>query len=419
MVELIPFAAIALFAFFLKNNKLNNYLTLLVFFCYLIFGTNYTTFGFDYPILRYTHRLIGVAAIIVLIFNVFKNRQYYFIKEPVPIFLGLFLFAILASFLRNEIFFEYYFHYLRNFIFVSGVVLYLYYFIDTNQKLDEIFKLIVSLTLMIAFFAIIETYRSGWDSRISLFFPNPNYLGASLLPGLSIIMFSKSKYFWVATALIIVAIFATGSRAAEVAVIFIIFTYLYYKKFKFVYLIPILILTSIVTTFFIDKIVINKNLSGSRFSLGYLSLKIIQDSPINGMGYGQFRKHYYKYIDKDIIALNNVEIIRALRSYDPSLSDETLEKEGITRNYEIMTHNDFLTIIAELGMIGILCLIFLFYKLYIEFKRLLLHSRHYLLLSIALIGSSLIFSLFHNNMTSYIFWFILILPFIINRNYSK
>ena len=89
------------------------------------------------------------------------------------------------------------------------------------------------------------------------------------------------------------------------------------------------------------------------------------------------------------------------------------------KNKEIMTHNDVLTIVAELGLLGIACTVFLFYKLYIELQKLLLHNKQYFFLSISLIGSSLIFSLFHNNLTSFVFWFILFIPFIINRNYIK
>ena len=418
MTEIIPFVAIAAFVYFFKNNRANNFLTGLIFVSFIFFGTNYTTFGLDFGVFRYLHRLIGVLAILLLIFKVFKDKEYNF-KDPVPLILMLFFGAMLASFVNNEIFFEYYFHYVRNFIFISGIVLYLYYFIDNSIKLDEIMKLIILLTLIISLFAVFEVIQAGWSTRITLFFSNPNYLGAALLPGLACTFFSKSKYFWITAIIIIIAIFATGSRGAMVPAIFIFLTYLYYKRFKISYIVPFLIVMTIITTVFFDQIVTNKNKSGIRISLAALGVNILQDKPINGMGYGQFRKYYYKYIDDDVLKLNNSEFIRAIRSYDKSLSDETLQKEGIARNYEIMTHNDMLTIIVELGLIGLACTLFLFYKLYIELKRLLLYNRDDYFLSIALIGSSLLFSMTHNNMTSYIFWFVLFVPFIFNRNYYK
>ena len=86
---------------------------------------------------------------------------------------------------------------------------------------------------------------------------------------------------------------------------------------------------------------------------------------------------------------------------------------------ELMTHNDLLTVIGELGLVGLAFLFFLFYKLYLELKKLLLHSRNNYFLSIALICGSFIFSLFHNNLTSFVFWFVIFIPFIMNRNYEK
>ena len=98
-----------------------------------------------------------------------------------------------------------------------------------------------------------------------------------------------------------------------------------------------------------------------------------------------------------------------------------LEKkhEGLFIGTEKMTHNDFLTVVSELGLIGLFFLIFFFYKLYIELSKLLLHDRSNFLLSIGVIGSSLIFSFFHNNLTTFVFWFVLFIPFIMNRNYKK
>ena len=84
-----------------------------------------------------------------------------------------------------------------------------------------------------------------------------------------------------------------------------------------------------------------------------------------------------------------------------------------------MTHNDLLTVIAELGIIGIAFIMYVVYKLYYELKRLLLYNRKYFYISLSLIISSLTFSMFHNNLTSFVFWLIVFIPFIINRNYRK
>ena len=166
----------------------------------------------------------------------------------------------------------------------------------------------------------------------------------------------------------------------------------------------LLIVISTLILFF-DKIVTNQDFNGTRGVLAKISLNVFNEHPINGMGYGQFRKSFSRYVDEDIRKIGNIEIEKALAEN--------------TENAEKMTHNDFLTIVAELGLIGLVFVIFLFYKLYGELKKLLLHSRNNYFLSIGLIGSSLIFSLFHNNLTSFVFWFILFVPFIMNRNYKK
>jgi O-antigen ligase len=207
--------------------------------------------------------------------------------------------------------------------------------------------------------------------------------------------------------LIIFSIFATGSRAAELSVVFIVLLFVLFniKQLNKAYLIVSLLIVTSTSILFFDKIVTNQDFNGTRGVLAKITLNVFNEHPINGMGYGQFRKSFSRYVDEDIRKIGNIEIEKALAEN--------------TENAEKMTHNDFLTIVAELGLIGLAFVIFLFYKLYVELKKLLLHSRNNYFLSISLIGSSLIFSLFHNNLTSFVFWFILFVPFIMNRNYEK
>ena len=171
---------------------------------------------------------------------------------------------------------------------------------------------------------------------------------------------------------------------------------------------------------FFDTIVIKQKIDGTRLVISKIVLNAFSENPINGLGYGQFHTHFYQYVDQDIIDMQNYEFQDAIQSFDESVSDEELLFEGITnRALEKMTHNDFYTVIAELGLVGLAFLIFLFYKLYAELKKLLLYSRNNFFLSIGLIVGSLIFSMLHNNLTSFVFWFVLFVPFIMNRNYER
>jgi O-antigen ligase len=393
------------FLLFLKSNHLNNFLTGLIFISYLVFATNYTNYGLEFDIFRYLHRGVGVLVAIALVVYIYRGRVNVF-KEQTVIILALFLLTLLLSFIGNDIYMAYYIHYVRNFVFVASIVAYLYFVLDSNDKLEELFKLIVAITILLAVFIVVEVLQIGWG-RSWLFYSNPNYLGYALLPGLVLVIFSKQNYKQLIVPLIIFSIFATGSRAAELSVVFIVLLFIFFniKQLNKSYLaVSLLIVISTLILFF-DKIVTNQDFNGTRGVLAKISLNVFNEHPINGMGYGQFRKSFSRYVDEDIRKIGNIEIEKALAEN--------------TENAEKMTHNDFLTIVAELGLIGLVFVIFLFYKLYGELKKLLLHSRNNYFLSIGLIGSSLIFSLFHNNLTSFVFWFILFVPFIMNRNYKK
>ena len=403
--DLIPIFAIGYFFLFLRSNHANNILTGLIFISYFVFATNYTNYGLDFDIFRYLHRGIGVLVAIALVVYIYRGRVNVF-KEQTVIILALFLLTLLLSFIGNDIYMAYYIHYVRNFVFVASIVAYLYFVLDSNDKLEELFKLIVAITILLAVFIVVEVLQIGWG-RSWLFYSNPNYLGYALLPGLVLVIFSKQNYKQLIVPLIIFSIFATGSRAAELSVVFIVLLFIFFniKQLNKSYLaVSLLIVISTLILFF-DKIVTNQDFNGTRGVLAKISLNVFNEHPINGMGYGQFRKSFSRYVDEDIRKIGNIEIEKALAEN--------------TENAEKMTHNDFLTIVAELGLIGLVFVIFLFYKLYGELKKLLLHSRNNYFLSIGLIGSSLIFSLFHNNLTSFVFWFILFVPFIMNRNYEK
>ena len=400
--DLIPIFAIGYFFLFLRSNRANNILTGLIFISYLVFATNYTNYGLDFDIFRYLHRGIGVLVAIALVVYIYRGRVNVF-KEQTVIILALFFLTLLLSFIGNDIYMAYYIHYIRNFIFIALIVTYLYLILDTDEKLQELFQLIIAITVLLSLFVVVEVLQIGWG-RAWLFYSNPNYLGYALLPGLVLAIFSKQKYKQLIVPLIIFSIFATGSRAAELSVVFIVLLFVLFniKQMNKAYLIVSLLIVTSTSILFFDKIVTNQDFNGTRGVLAKITLNVFNEHPINGMGYGQFRKSFSRYVDEDIRKIGNIEIEKAL-----------------AENAEKMTHNDFLTIVAELGLIGLAFVIFLFYKLYVELKKLLLHSRNNYFLSIGLIGSSLIFSLFHNNLTSFVFWFILFVPFIMNRNYEK
>ena len=243
MSEIIPLISFIWFLYFFKNNRCNSFLTSLIFFSFFIFATNYSHFGLDIPIFRYLHRLIGVFTCIFVVIFVLRNKNS-FLKDQVPLLIILLFFSILLSYIGNDLDVKNYLHYLRNYIFISGIVLYLYLNIDNNDKLEEVFKLIASITLILSVCLIIEKlFSNSFFSKASLFYPNSNYLAYALLPGFAICFFSLGKYNWLKVVLIFFGILSTGSISSLIAAqsIFIIFS-IYKKNYYLIFSVIIVFL---------------------------------------------------------------------------------------------------------------------------------------------------------------------------------
>jgi len=80
-----------------------------------------------------------------------------------------------------------------------------------------------------------------------------------------------------------------------------------------------------------------------------------------------------------------------------------------------MTHNDFVSIIAETGIIGLIFLFIYFYIVLKKVKQIMIKNRAIYFMSICLILPTVFFSFFHNNMNSFMFWLILYIPIIFHR----
>ena len=433
IINLIPFFVISYLLYFYKSNRLNNVLTISLFVSFYLFATNYTHFGLDVSVFRYIHRLVGILAVGALIFYFFRNHHS-FLKDHVPWTMALFFFSILISYLGNDINFESYFHYLRNYIFISAVVLYLYFYIDSNEKLEEIFALISLTTLILSSCLILEKLISGdLFLRAELFYPNPNYLAYTLLPGFALQIFSIDKYKWFKVSISMLGVLSTFSIASMIGVFAIVLIFMIYKKKKVLVLSALTL--GILFSFSYFENNFTKNNSDVRTIISRIVLNAVKQNPINGIGYGQFVSKFGLYVDKKIYEDAPSELKDILANYyydfgyslsvgailtkDRRISYERSSIYSSTPVKEKMTHNDLFTIISELGLIGLSVIIFLFYRIYQQLKKLLLYKRQYYYLTISLISGSLVFSMFHNNLTSFMFWFLIYIPFIINKNNEK
>ncbi len=398
-VGFLPLLLTAYFLYFRIKYHSNNFLLVLIFLSYFIFATNYESYGLSFDLYRYIHRTIGVLLVINFIYDFYKNGIK-ILSNPIFMLSMFYFIAIVVSYIGNDIFLPHYIHYMRNFIFIFIIMLFIYYKLENKNNLEELFRLVVDITLILSICVVVETLLKSEMSRAFLFYPNPNYLGISLLFGFSIVLFRETKLKYFKIIIFLVAIYLTGSRAIELAVVFLfllrVFQYRKTLQIKYVLLISSIVI--IVFFSYMDKILINQDNRGVRVGLTKISLNIVEKNIVNGIGYGQFRTKFADYFDSEIRSMNITEL-----------------NNKIDYNEEMMTHNDFLKIITELGLIGFCFILFYFYKIYFELKKLILFDKEYFYLSISLILGSITFSMFHNNISSFIFWFILFLPFILTK----
>ncbi len=413
----LPLIMAAYLFYFRRDHGLNSLLLMIVFLSYLAFATNYETYGLDFDLYRYLHKFIGMLTVVGLVHHVFKNNLTT-LNNSVFYLLLMFLLVIGISYFGNDLYMPYYLHYARNFLFISLLVLFIYLKLDTNKKVDELLQFIVGLVLILSIFSIIESMFQ-FDIRVNLFYSNPNYLAIALMLGFSILLFIKTEFKIMKLILVAIAIFLTKSDAVFIGIVILLLLYAFKNRGEVssnLFFTGLMILAISSSALFYQKIAkIYHN--EVRVALAKTALNAYSDNLINGIGYGQFRTQYYKYIDDEI--LKNMELNTAVLSYDMNLTDKFIQNKGMTRNTEKMTHNDLVKIIAELGSMGIVFLLLYFYKLRFELRELFSNSQEYFYISLSLLIGSLTFSLFHNNITSFVFWFILFLPFIINRNYLK
>jgi O-antigen ligase len=123
-----------------------------------------------------------------------------------------------------------------------------------------------------------------------------------------------------------------------------------------------------------------------RYEIYKAAEQIITEHPLVGIGYGQFTK------------------------YNPLNALFSDKMQGI------VTHNDYIRIITELGIVG--AILFLIMTITI-FKKTFKIPKLFKELCLSLLVMTLFFSASHNNLNSFMFWLILFLPIIIYNLRSK
>ncbi len=387
--QILPILLFA-YLFFFEYKKNSDIFLILILFCgYISFSSNYA-----FPIYRVLYQLIQVAIFIIYL----AKYRFDFLKTKTGKWLIIYFLFILMSSIGNKFNQEYWISVL-NFATIFFVIAFLNKNINDLKKLYRLLSFINRLVFVVAIFTIIAFAFER--VRIELTTNNTNYLAYFLGIGFSIALFlPESKKSKIIPPVIGLAILCTSSRIVVISSVIIILIYILSRKRKRVLNLLLIALALITTVGFVD---ISKYFDQSRYAninqdastverieIIQTSKKIIAENPVNGIGYSQFQYEFLHYVSKNTEYLANAE--------------------------EIVTHNDFIRVIDELGLPA---LVFFLYMIITQFVILWKLPAVLRLLLVGVFISNISYSTSHNNLNSFVFWFLLTLPGMVSYLISK
>ncbi len=295
-----------------------------------------------------------------------------FIKQYISLlisFVGFFLFFlnIIYKMSASEILYK-----IRKIFLISLLVVSIYGFFET---LIAVFGVYTLLPVLDAFSYFPFTNLYIHDGRIASVTFEPPFLAIYLISicswMFSYILTSKNIARYIPTLLILVLTYFSGSRTALIIISlqFVVFSsflirtshnrksIIQFFKFAIIGLIILLIFNSEKIVKSVDEKLeslnftenLKSNISNqSRFGMQYAALVVFSQHPIAGVGYGQqtyhSRFHYPKWATK-----NNYEFeLFYQNSHEPSFPP---------------AYNLYTRLLAEVGIVGIIIIVFLFYTL--------------------------------------------------------
>ncbi|OKS88469.1 O-antigen ligase family protein [Mucilaginibacter polytrichastri] len=348
----------------------------------------FITLSSNFAFLVYRTAFQLIEAWLIICYLVYYRFDFHLTKIGKA--LAVFLFFILFSFLGNKINSELYSSSLINFITIFFVIAYLYKTINDFDRLERILIFLKNLTFIVSAFTIVAFVFEG--TRIELTTSNTNYLGYFLGLGFSVaIFFLNQKHGRLVVLVISAAILCTSSRIVMISSVVVAVIYIISNKRKLMVNIAIIAVVVIgaigvinLTEYISSKrfTAINKDPSALvRVEITEASKNLVAKNPVNGVGYGQFQFQFSKYVGKN--------------------------SEFLAATDKIVTHNDFLRVVDELGVPAFLFLVYLVLTQFLTLRKL---PPNYRKLVSGLLISNVFFSTTHNNLNVFMFWFLLMLP---------
>ena len=368
---------------FIKNRKLNKKVTFVIILFYGLFNLS-ANFSLIY---RYLYQFIIFAFSLYSLRLIILRRKtflfhYFFFFFLVSVLLSYFINSGFNSSIANTS--------LINYILVmtSSIGVCTIFIQEKNILLhlsDYLRKLLFYNSILI----ILIFVYSGFGYRVEYTFSNTNYLafflGASMI-FIHMISLSDIKDN-VTPMLLLAAIFCTGSRSILlIALPFYFFLYLRKKPWLFILLTIIAIPLVINFTEKLGEMARVKDIAEDasilqRYEIFLVVKNIFEAKPLFGIGYGRFIEEFKYYLDGDIVLLHAID--------------------------EIVTHNDYYRVLAELGLFGMFLFLFYIFKNAFYLFRI---KYDFAVLFLFILAVS--YSFTHNNLNSFLFWLMASMPYI-------
>lgn len=333
-------------------------------------------------------QIILIIAFLIKLYTILKNNEKLESDPYILIFLFLILLNGFFNFIKLNTISNLYIQGLTNFLFIMLLIIYLLNSIKSEYELKRILFITRYNIILIFMYSFIDKFILGLDRAGENI--NPNYLSQACVILILFYLYStKSKRIVknsVYILLVIFSVLSTGSNSGQLAILIIIASFLIfgikssnlifysnYLAWGTMFFFMLIIIYTSNHEFGILKYFV-KTHDTSRIVLWQYTFEQFKLNPIMGAFYNSFRAPWGT-------------------SY-------------------LVTHNDFLRLLAELGFSSILLL---FAMVRNQFKYIIRLQRSSGVFVFAFIMITLSFSLSHNNINNFMFWFALILPNMIYR----
>jgi O-antigen ligase len=299
---------------------------------------------------------------------------------------------------------------LINIVVIFFVVHVMLVWINSTRILSAFLDYYLEFAVAMAVLAPLDYFLLG--QRAEGTFSNPNYYGyfiGTILPW-SILAPSR-KPRWMRFAMLSLAIISTGSRATVLVIPITLLMHLlrvftdnrYRTMIGAVYAVAAS-MAILVLGLFVDKLSLLlsagrdiADLASSdaeRYRAIEVGLAMFRESPVYGVGWGHYLEKFSQFID----------------SSSSLFAATSVSASGMRE--QMVSHNDFIRVLAELGLLGAVAFVF---AIVASVSCSIKQSGEYRYFFVSVISASLVYSLTHNNLNNLFFWLFLLLPLGIQR----